>query len=110
MAGFKEKVKLVFVSYGSRELGAMAARAWRRSQGEREALKEAGINSVFLPVTRHRARVAVLAAQPARIRAAVVRAASVPSRSARHQAAAVAADLAVRSRSDPMTNRVSTRA
>jgi enterochelin esterase-like enzyme len=56
---FKEKVKLVFVSYGSRELGG------RRDGGRRgfggdpkanaEALKQAGINSVFYvsPDTAH---------------------------------------------------------
>ncbi|MBN2088977.1 esterase [candidate division KSB1 bacterium] len=57
--GFKEKVKLVFVSYGSRELEN------RRNSGRgafggdpkanTEALKQAGINSVFYvsPLTAH---------------------------------------------------------
>jgi enterochelin esterase-like enzyme len=57
--GFKEKVKLIFVSYGSRELGG------RRGDGRRgfggdpkanaDALKQAGINSVFYvsPDTAH---------------------------------------------------------
>jgi enterochelin esterase-like enzyme len=48
MAGFKKKVKLVFVSYGSRENGA----AGKTSV---EALKQAGVNSVFYesPLTAH---------------------------------------------------------
>jgi enterochelin esterase family protein len=48
MAAFKEKVKLVFVSYGSRENGAAA-------KDNVEALREAGINSVFYesPNTAH---------------------------------------------------------
>jgi enterochelin esterase-like enzyme len=52
--GFKDKVKLVFVSYGSRELGR------RRGFGgdpkeNADALKQAGINSVFYvsPDTAH---------------------------------------------------------
>ncbi|MBZ0257549.1 esterase, partial [bacterium] len=44
--GFKEKVKLAFVSYGSRELGGN--RRWGGDpKANAEALKEAGINSVF---------------------------------------------------------------
>ena len=49
--GFKEKVKLVFVSYGSRELGG--SRGGGRGgfggdpQANADALKQAGINSVF---------------------------------------------------------------
>jgi enterochelin esterase family protein len=48
MAAFKERVKLVFVSYGSRENGASA-------KANAEALREAGINSVFYesPNTAH---------------------------------------------------------
>jgi len=48
MAGFKKKVKVVFVSYGSRENGA----AGKTSV---EALKQAGVNSVFYesPMTAH---------------------------------------------------------
>lgn len=48
MTAFKEKVKLVFVSYGSRENGAA-------SKVNVEALKQAGINSVFYesPDTAH---------------------------------------------------------
>jgi enterochelin esterase-like enzyme len=56
--GFKEKVKLVFVSYGSRELGG--GRGGRRGFGgdpkaNADALKQAGINSVFYvsPDTAH---------------------------------------------------------
>jgi enterochelin esterase-like enzyme len=48
MARFKEKVKLVFVSYGRRENGAAG-------KAHVEALKQAGINSVFYesPNTAH---------------------------------------------------------
>jgi enterochelin esterase-like enzyme len=56
--GFKEKVKLAFVSYGSRELGGN--RGGRRGFGgdpkaNAEALKQAGINCVFYvsPDTAH---------------------------------------------------------
>jgi enterochelin esterase-like enzyme len=56
--GFKEKVKLVFVSYGSRELGG--GRGGRRGFGgdpkaNADALEQAGINSVFYvsPDTAH---------------------------------------------------------
>lgn len=46
--GFKEKVKLVFVSYGSRELGDDGrTRRGGDPKANAEALKEAGINSVF---------------------------------------------------------------
>ena len=70
--GFKEKVKLLFVSYGSREIGGNrggAARGAGRGEGTRrntggrrgnpqestDALKEAGINAVFYvsPDTAH---------------------------------------------------------
>jgi enterochelin esterase family protein len=50
MAAFKEKVKLVFISYGSRELGTNRV-GGRGFGGDPKAnvaaLKEAGINSVF---------------------------------------------------------------
>jgi len=48
MAAFKQKVKLVFVSYGSRENGAAG-------KTNVEALKQAGIKSVFYesPNTAH---------------------------------------------------------
>ena len=48
MAAFKQKVKLVFVSYGSRENGAAG-------KANVEALRQAGINSVFYesPNTAH---------------------------------------------------------
>jgi len=58
MARFKEKVKLVFVSYGSRELGTNRV-GGRGFGGDPKvnvaALKEAGINSVFYesPNTAH---------------------------------------------------------
>ena len=49
MAAFKKKTKLVFVSYGSKENGAAAAKA------NTEALKKEGINSVYYesPETAH---------------------------------------------------------
>jgi enterochelin esterase-like enzyme len=52
--GFKEKVKLVFVSYGSREL-ENAARFGGDPKANTEALKEAGINTHFYvsPLTAH---------------------------------------------------------
>lgn len=48
MNAFKEKVKVVFVSYGSRENGATA-------RGHVEALRQAGVKSVFYesPATAH---------------------------------------------------------
>ncbi len=54
--GFKEKVKLVFVSYGSRELGDnRGARRGGDPKANADALKQAGINSVFYvsPDTAH---------------------------------------------------------
>src|SRR4030042_1173760 len=45
--GFKEKVKLVFVSYGSRELGGGRRRFGGDPKGDAEAVKQAGINGVF---------------------------------------------------------------
>ena len=45
--GFKEKVKLVFVSYGSRELGGGRGGRGGDPQANADALKQAGINSVF---------------------------------------------------------------
>jgi enterochelin esterase-like enzyme len=53
-SGFKEKVKLVFVSYGSREL-ENAARFGGDPKANTEALKAAGINTHFYvsPLTAH---------------------------------------------------------
>jgi len=53
--GFKEKVKLVFVSYGSRELGGGLSRRGGDPGANADALKQAGINSVFYvsPDTAH---------------------------------------------------------
>ena len=54
--GFKEKVKLAFVSFGSRELGPNGfARRGGDPKENAEALKQAGINSVFYvsPNTAH---------------------------------------------------------
>ncbi|HPU57268.1 MAG TPA: alpha/beta hydrolase-fold protein [Verrucomicrobiota bacterium] len=58
MAAFKEKVKLVFVGYGSRELGNRGGGRGGFGgdpQANTEALKAAGINSVFYvsPETAH---------------------------------------------------------
>ena len=52
---FKEKVKLVFVSYGSRELGGNRPRRFGDPKENADALKQAGINSVFYvsPDTAH---------------------------------------------------------
>jgi enterochelin esterase-like enzyme len=46
-AGFKEKVKLVFVSYGSKELGGDRPNRGGDPKANTEALKAAGINSHF---------------------------------------------------------------
>jgi len=57
--GFKEKVKLVFVSYGSRELenrrGGGRGGFGGDPKANAEALRQAGINSVFYvsPETAH---------------------------------------------------------
>jgi len=54
--GFKEKVKLVFVSYGSREIGGKRRGGFGGDpQASDKALKQAGINSVFYvsPDTAH---------------------------------------------------------
>src|SRR3954471_10987358 len=56
MADFKQKVKLVFVSYGSRELGSDGrSRMGGDPKANAEALKQAGIKSVFYlsPDTAH---------------------------------------------------------
>ncbi|MEW6158250.1 MAG: hypothetical protein AB1813_12500 [Verrucomicrobiota bacterium] len=47
MAAFKEKVKLVFVSYGSRELGGDRTSRGGDPKANTEALKVAGINAHF---------------------------------------------------------------
>jgi enterochelin esterase-like enzyme len=54
-SGFKEKVKLVFVSYGSRELDGGRSRRGGDPKADVESLKEAGINSHFYvsPKTAH---------------------------------------------------------
>ncbi|UCD51103.1 MAG: hypothetical protein JSW27_00435, partial [Phycisphaerales bacterium] len=53
--GFKEKVELVFVSYGSRELGGGRGRRGGDPKANADALQQAGINSVFYvsPDTAH---------------------------------------------------------
>jgi enterochelin esterase-like enzyme len=53
--GFKEKIKLVFVSYGSRELENGRARFGGDPQTDVDALKKAGINTHFYvsPLTAH---------------------------------------------------------
>jgi enterochelin esterase-like enzyme len=53
--GFKEKVKLVFVSYGSRELDNRRTGFGGDPRANTDAIKEAGINSHFYvsPLTAH---------------------------------------------------------
>lgn len=53
--GFKEKVKLVFIGYGSRELGGGRRGFGGDPQADVDALKQAGVNSVFYmsPNTAH---------------------------------------------------------
>ncbi|MBN1892969.1 esterase [bacterium] len=53
--GFKEKIKLVFVSYGSRELENGRARFGGDPRADMDALKEAGMNTHFYvsPQTAH---------------------------------------------------------
>ncbi len=53
--GFKEKNKLVFVSYGSKELGGNRGGRGGDPKANTEALKTAGINSHFYvsPDTAH---------------------------------------------------------
>jgi enterochelin esterase-like enzyme len=53
--GFKEKVKLVFVSYGSRELGGDRTNRGGDPKANTEALKAAGLNALFYvsPETAH---------------------------------------------------------
>jgi enterochelin esterase-like enzyme len=58
VAGFKEKVKLVFVSYGSREVGGGNRRGGGRGGDPKanvDALKEAGVNAHYYvsPETAH---------------------------------------------------------
>jgi enterochelin esterase family protein len=47
MVAFKEKVKLVFVSYGSRELGGDRPNRGGDPKANTEALKAAGVNAHF---------------------------------------------------------------
>ncbi len=53
--GFKEKVKLVFISYGSRELENPRRGRWGDPKVNTEAIKEAGMNTHFYisPQTAH---------------------------------------------------------
>ncbi|MFN7876331.1 MAG: alpha/beta hydrolase, partial [Pirellula sp.] len=53
--GFKEKVKLVFVSYGSKEVGGDRPRRGGDPEAATKAIKEAGINSHYYlsPETAH---------------------------------------------------------
>jgi enterochelin esterase family protein len=52
---FKEKVKLVFISYGSRELENPRKGPWGDPKENTEALKKAGMNTFFYvsPQTAH---------------------------------------------------------
>ncbi len=63
--GFTDKVKLVFVSYGSRELGSGRRGFSGDAKADTEALQHAGINSHFYVSPQHRSRIPVLATQPA---------------------------------------------
>ena len=53
--GFKEKVKLVFISYGSRELVNGRTRFGGDPKADTEALKDAGMNTHYYvsPLTAH---------------------------------------------------------
>ena len=53
--GFKEKVKLVFISYGSRELENGRTRFGGDPKANTDALKKAGMNTHFYisPLTAH---------------------------------------------------------
>jgi hypothetical protein len=53
--GFKEKVKLVFISYGSRELENPRRGSWGDPKENTDKLKEAGMNTHFYvsPQTAH---------------------------------------------------------
>jgi enterochelin esterase family protein len=53
--GFKEKVKLVFISYGSRELENPRRGPWGDPKENTEAIKKAGMNTQFYvsPQTAH---------------------------------------------------------
>jgi enterochelin esterase family protein len=57
LAAFKEKVKLVFVSYGSREVNGTGGRGGMGANGksDADALKEGGVNSHYYesPLTAH---------------------------------------------------------
>jgi len=55
MATFKKKVKLVFISYGSKELGGDRSNRGGDPKAHTAALKEAGVNAVFYesPNTAH---------------------------------------------------------
>lgn len=54
-SGFREKLKLVFVSYGSRELESGRSRRGDNPEADIDELRHAGINSVFYvsPETAH---------------------------------------------------------
>jgi enterochelin esterase family protein len=55
MTDFKEKVKLAFISYGSRELPGGTNRSGNDPEANVEALRKAGVNAVFYvsPETAH---------------------------------------------------------
>jgi hypothetical protein len=52
---FKEKVKLVFISYGSRELDNPRSGPWGDPKENTKAIQEAGMNTHFYvsPLTAH---------------------------------------------------------
>jgi len=55
MAAFKQKVELLFVSYGSREVAGGRGMMGGNGKADMEALKEAGVNSLYYesPLTAH---------------------------------------------------------
>ncbi len=58
LVAFKDKVKVVFVSYGSRELGGNRPGFGGDPKANTEALKAAGVNSYFYVSPEHGSRVA----------------------------------------------------
>ena len=76
MAAFKQKIKLVFVSFGSREVDPANPRRGGPFGGDpkanTDALKEAGLNTHYYISPQTGARMAVLAEKPSRIRPAAV--------------------------------------
>ncbi len=70
--GFKDKVKLVFVSYGSKEVGGDRPRRGGDPADSVKQLKELGDQCPLLFVARNSSRMAIVATQFERVRSAVV--------------------------------------